>query len=168
MPDATDPLPCDDGSIHEPTANERDPRRPDGDPFHPPSIATLVHCIHCGEEYDSYRIEWRVEPDASGKPHGRWCCPVPGCDGAGFGFDIFPVDPDYADPDGREIASCFFDDDGEADEDDFLDEDDDPASHAWGFNSIDDLLHPGDPDWLAGPSDDQAWPTGDDEDDVPF
>jgi len=36
-----------------------DPLDPDRDPFHPPSISTLVHCIHCGEEYDSFRIEWR-------------------------------------------------------------------------------------------------------------
>src|SRR5438552_1727941 len=24
---------------------------------------------------------------------GFWCCPVPGCSGTGFGFDILPVDP---------------------------------------------------------------------------
>jgi hypothetical protein len=74
-----------------------------------------VECIHCGEEYDSFRIEWRVEPDADGKSHGFWCCPMPGCGGMGFGFDIFPVDPDYRDENG-ELMWC--DDDEDYDEDD--------------------------------------------------
>ena len=71
------------------------PLDPDADPFHPPTLSTLVSCLHCGEEYDSYRIEWRVESDRNGQPHGFWCCPIVNCDGRGFGFDIFPVDPDY-------------------------------------------------------------------------
>lgn len=65
------------------------------DPFRPPEIPTLVECLHCCEEYDSYLIEWRVEQDDDGKPHGFWCCPIEGCGGKGFGIDIFPVDPDY-------------------------------------------------------------------------
>lgn len=81
-----------------------DPLSPDGDPFGPPSISTLVGCLHCGEEYDSYRIEWRVETDGHGQRHGFWCCPIEGCDGKGFGFDIYPVDPDYIDPDGRGLG----------------------------------------------------------------
>jgi hypothetical protein len=56
-----------------------------------------VGCLHCQEVYDSYLIEWRIKEDADGKPHGFWCCPVAGCDGKGFGFDIFPVDPHYQD-----------------------------------------------------------------------
>lgn len=101
-----------------------DPLNSDNDPFGPPAISTLVHCIHCGEEYDSFRIEWRVEQDADGKPHGFWCCPMPGCDGKGFCFDIFPVDPEYRDENG-ELIWC--DDDEEFDEEDdeaFFDEDD--------------------------------------------
>ncbi len=74
---------------------------PLGDPFGPPALSTLVACLHCGQEYDSYRIEWRIETDANGKPHGFWCCPIPGCDGMGFGFDIFPVDPEYRDEHGE-------------------------------------------------------------------
>jgi hypothetical protein len=31
-----------------------------GDLFRPPEISILVACLHCGQEYDSYRIEWRV------------------------------------------------------------------------------------------------------------
>ena len=80
-----------------------DPLDPDGDPFRPPAISTLVGCLHCGEEYDSYRIEWRVETDSKGRPHGFWCCPIENCDGRGFGFDIFPVDPDYRDENGEKM-----------------------------------------------------------------
>ena len=29
--------------------------------------------------------------------------PHPGCDGKGFGFDIFPLDPDYRDENGDEM-----------------------------------------------------------------
>ncbi len=89
----------------DPKGNDA-PLNPEGDPFHPPSIPTLVGCLHCGQEYDSYRIEWRIRTQAGGKPFGMWCCPIDGCDGAGFGFDIFPVDPDWVDPDGREMGWC--------------------------------------------------------------
>lgn len=77
------------------------PLDPTGDPFGPPALSTLVACLHCGQEYDSYRIEWRIETNADGKPHGFWCCPIAGCDGMGFGFDIFPVDPEYRDEHGE-------------------------------------------------------------------
>lgn len=73
---------------------------PGTDPFRPPAIPTEVGCIHCGEEYDSYRIEWRVFTLDDGRQHGFWCCPMPGCDGKGFGFDILPTDPDYQDENG--------------------------------------------------------------------
>jgi len=36
---------------------------------------------------------------------GFWCCPIPGCDGIGFGFDILPVDPNYRDERGGWIHS---------------------------------------------------------------
>ena len=100
-----------------------DSLNPDNDPFGPPAISTVVHCIHCGEEYDSYRIEWRVERDLDGQAHGFWCCPMPGCDGKGFGFDIFPVDPEYRDENG-ELMWCSDDedeDDDEFEDDEFLD-----------------------------------------------
>ena len=76
----------------------------DADPFGPPAIPTLVACLHCGQEYDSYRIEWRVKRDAAGQPHGFWCCPIPGCSGVGFGCDILPVDPTYRDEHGGWIC----------------------------------------------------------------
>lgn len=109
-----------------------DPTNPDNDPFGPPAISTIVECIHCGEQYDSFRIEWRVEPNADGKPHGFWCCPMPGCGGMGFGFDIFPIDSEYRDEHGQ-LMWCdddeeYDEDDSARDEDDFLDELDAPES----------------------------------------
>ena len=89
-----------------------DPLDADADPFGPPAIPTLVGCLHCGEEYESYRIEWRVLRDSEGRPHGFWCCPIPGCDGKGFGCDIFPVDPTYRD----ERGGWVYDDEEEPDE----------------------------------------------------
>jgi hypothetical protein len=117
-----------------------DALNPDNDPFGPPAISTVVHCIHCGEEYDSYRIEWRVERDADGQEHGFWCCPMPGCGGMGFGFDIFPVDPEYRDENG-ELMWCS-DDEEEFEDVDFEDdelgesefaelEDDDEEEEDW-------------------------------------
>jgi hypothetical protein len=81
-----------------------DPLDPGADPFRPPEIPTLVGCLHCGQEYDSYRIEWRIERDLHGRWHGCWCCPISGCDGRGFGFDILPLDPDYRDERGGWVA----------------------------------------------------------------
>ena len=53
------------------------------------------------------------EPDADGKLHGFWCCPIPGCDGRGFGFDILPTDPEYQDERGGWVS---FDDEGDEDD----------------------------------------------------
>ena len=88
-----------------------DPLNSEGDPFGPPAIPTLVACLHCGQEYDSYRIEWRIERDVSGSMHGFWCCPNPGCDGKGFGFDILPVDPNYQDENGGWVYDDNLDED---------------------------------------------------------
>jgi hypothetical protein len=75
------------------------------DCFKPPDQPILVHCIHCGEEYDSWRIVWvpftaKEMADGHGSPDftGMWCCPMAGCGGTGFKFDIFPADPDWVDP----------------------------------------------------------------------
>ena len=65
----------------------------------------MVSCLHCGEEFDSYLIEWREEAGDNGSAMGFWCCPTPGCDGKGFGFDIFPIDPDYRDENGDKMWS---------------------------------------------------------------
>jgi hypothetical protein len=102
---------------------EYDPFDSESDPFKPPATSTLVSCLHCRQEYDSFRIEWRVLRAVDGKPHGFWCCPIPGCDGKGFGFDIFPVDPDFQD----ERGGWFYDDELEDDVDDASSDDGPPG-----------------------------------------
>ena len=89
--------PLDESADASAEGGKYDPLDPDGDSFKPPDIPKLVHCIHCGSEYESYLIEWRIETDHGGKPHGFWCCPVDECDGRGYGFDIFPIDPEFHD-----------------------------------------------------------------------
>jgi hypothetical protein len=127
-----------------------DPIDPKGDPFGPPEVSIEVQCLHCGEQYDSYLIEWRVEMDADGNPHGFWCCPTPGCSGMGFGFDILPTDPEYQD----ERGGWFSCDDEDFDEDD-LEEDFVPEGptegHKPGSNG-------------HGP----AKPAGGEDDEIPF
>lgn len=130
---------------------------PEADCFKPPKIPTAVHCIHCHEEYDSYRIEWRVFAEADGERHGFWCCPMPGCDGKGFGFDIFPTDPEYRDENGERMG--FFSDDDEYEEEDgaeLLDEE--------GFNAeqfFEETMAAPDP-----PARDEDFDV--EEDDIPF
>jgi hypothetical protein len=103
-----------------------DPMDADNDPMRPPEFSILVGCLHCGQEYESYRIEWRVKRDANGKNVGLWSCPIPGCDGIGFGFDILPLDPEYQD----EHGGWFRDGQEECDEagEEFLAGEEDPES----------------------------------------
>jgi hypothetical protein len=68
--------------------------------------------------------------------------PIEGCDGKGFGFDIFPIDPDYRDENGDKMWS-----DDDEDDESF---DEKPASNDGGVNGI-------------HPDDDPI-----DEDDIPF
>jgi hypothetical protein len=108
--------------------------RDHSDPFSPPKTPCEVQCIHCGEAYESWRIEWRELND---DPNllGAWCCPTPGCDGIGFGFDIFPVDPDWTDERGERLLSA---DTQEIEDDlDFDDEDEDAPSFV-GFGEDDE------------------------------
>jgi len=102
---------------------------PDADCFKPPPGSILVECVHCGEEYESYLIEWRVF-DRSGRKMGFWCCPTEGCGGAGFGFDIFPIDPEDC-----ERFGIHFCDDDESDEEEY---DEDEAD----FNGEADIINP--------------------------
>ena len=105
------------------------PDDPNTDPFHPPAIPTEVFCLHCQREYDSYLIEWRVETCADGKERGFWCCPTPDCGGRGFGFDIFPTDPEYRNEDGESFWSEDDEDtDDPEDDDDEGFEDDGPSN----------------------------------------
>lgn len=108
--------------------SKSDPCDPAGDPFGPPKVSTLVGCLHCQEIYESYLIEWRLEPDRHGQMCGWWCCPTPGCDGKGFGFDILPTDRDYEDERGGWVRCDDDEDFDDADLDDAeLDLPDPPA-----------------------------------------
>lgn len=72
------------------------------DPFRPPDEPVQVRCLHCGQEYSSDQIVWRKDDD---DPQGFWCCPIEGCDGMGFQFDIHPVDSDlWIDDDEDDLA----------------------------------------------------------------
>ena len=94
----------------------------------PPKTPVEVYCIHCGNIYMSDRIRW--QPDSDCFDDGIWVCPIDGCDGKGFCFDIFPTDPDIA----RQFGVEYFDDDEEDEEDDesFVDDFDvpDPPTHS--------------------------------------
>jgi hypothetical protein len=93
-----------------------DPLDPAGDPFGPPEVSVEVECLHCGQQYQSHLIEWRIESDADGSLHGFWCCPTPGCGGMGFGFDILPTDPNYRDERGGWVQDDYAEDDYAEDE----------------------------------------------------
>ena len=86
------------------------PPGPERDPFGPPKVNCVVVCLHCREQYDSYRIRWMEFESDSGAKQGFWCCPTPGCDGKGFLFDIHPIDPNW-EGDG-EMTGGWYDDDG--------------------------------------------------------
>ena len=74
------------------------------DHMKPPAESILVHCLHCGQEYESYEMIWVPFTEDELQRHDRshmegfWRCPMEGCGGAGFTCDIWPVDPDYVDP----------------------------------------------------------------------
>ena len=138
-----------------------DSLNPDNDPFGPPAVSTIVHCIHCGEEYDSYKIEWRIERDPDGKEHGFWCCPMEDCDGKGFGFDIFPVDPDYRDENGELMWQSDGDEDEELDEFQVDEEDSDVLE-------LEDEEADFIKEWLPEDEAPLRGPGADRDDDVPF
>ena len=102
------------------------PPPPGTDQLGPPIVSTLVHCIHCNNEYDSYQIKWVVRRDEKGELWPHWACPIPGCDGAGFCFDIWPIDPEWRNEHGEKVW-C---DDDEEDGEDELDKEGDPALDA--------------------------------------
>lgn len=107
---------------------------PQADPFKPPAIPTEVRCTHCGEEYDSYLIEWRVEV-VDGQKLGFWCCPTPGCSGRGFGFDLFPTDPEYIGEDGEPLWYPDDEDEDDEEDDDGLNFDLSDDDEDWGIEA---------------------------------
>lgn len=136
----------------------------------------MVCCVHCGQTYLSDQLEWR--PGGGPGALGAWCCPTPGCDGVGFLYDIWPIDPEWTDENGNRI--CFFDDDDEewedADylddeccEDDWLDEEEEPEPWARSLWGDDGPYEPEEDDeaWKGEGSPDWRGRLGDD-DDPPF
>ena len=87
------------------------------DPMRPPARPRAVTCLHCGQRYRSNAMRWVPEEPTAAQlrrraaietellrifggdprqPHpddeeGRWRCPTPGCDGAGYLLDIHPA-----------------------------------------------------------------------------
>ena len=102
------------------------------DCFRPPDIPVVVQCLHCGREYDSYLIWWD-EQIIDGERSGFWRCPTPGCGGAGFGFDIHPVD------------SPLWSDEPEDDDEAWLGDEESDGEGDWGGDGFGDLDLDGDP-----------------------
>jgi hypothetical protein len=81
---------------------------PRDDCFGPPDAPVECFCLHCGHIYMSDLL---LAIDVDGTTH--YACPVKGCGGMGYKFDIFPVNDDD-DPDGGWVE---FDDETDIDED---------------------------------------------------
>lgn len=122
-----------------------DPLNAETDCFHPPAIPILVGCLHCGEEYESYLIEWRIETNHEGNPRGFWCCPTPNCGGVGFGCDIFPCDPEYRDDEGNLFWTSDDSDDSWFEDDDLdemlQDDSDDPPAEKKNYFDDDSISY---------------------------
>jgi hypothetical protein len=71
-----------------------DPRR-QRDPFAPPAEPCECHCLHCRRNFMSSEIWFQKINGSRDGLEGFWMCPTPNCDGAGFTFDIFPIDPNH-------------------------------------------------------------------------
>jgi hypothetical protein len=76
---------------------------PDGEAaFPPPADVIDVHCIHCGKTFVSSDM---VKRWIDSTAEYAWCCPDEECDGVGFCFDIWPVDPDWRDEHGDPVTT---------------------------------------------------------------
>lgn len=65
------------------------------DPFGPPEQPCQCFCLHCRRTFMSDQIWFQKVRGARDGFEGFWMCPTPNCSGAGFTFDIFPVDPNH-------------------------------------------------------------------------
>jgi len=136
------------------------------DIFRPPAIPTEVSCLHCGQVYDSYLIEWRDGAGPAGDP-GAWCCPTPGCDGLGFLFDIWPTDPEWRDENGNKV--CWVDEsDDDADPEELWDapeQTESPRNFDPTWGDVDRDLPP---DPFPPPRHPKPPETGLNDDDIPY
>jgi hypothetical protein len=57
------------------------------DPFAPPQSPVIVRCLYCRSTYSS--SEMRCEVRACAPGDSFWYCKNAGCEGAGYGYDIF-------------------------------------------------------------------------------
>jgi hypothetical protein len=110
-------------SAEEPP-DKTEPAREDSpdrdDPMGPPKEPCECWCMHCRRTFMSSGMWFqRVINDPSGFK-GFWMCPTPNCEGKGFTFDIFPVDPDHPANDGW-VYDDDDDEEGYEDEDFFED-----------------------------------------------
>lgn len=65
------------------------------DAMAPPEEPCQCSCLHCERVFMSDQMWFqRVIGDPSGFK-GYWMCPTPNCGGAGFAFDVFPIDPNH-------------------------------------------------------------------------
>lgn len=53
-------------------------------PLDPENAGKLLRCHHCELTVSADAMEYDPVDEL-------WCCPTPGCDGAGIGFDLFPA-----------------------------------------------------------------------------
>lgn len=65
------------------------------DPMAPPREACECWCLHCRRTFQSSEMWFQRVIGARDGFTGFWMCPTHNCDGAGFGFDIFPTDPEH-------------------------------------------------------------------------
>jgi hypothetical protein len=93
LPDGEDD---DDLSFSDFSSDEDD----DDGAFPPPEEPVEVRCIHCGKEFLSSAMVKRWQEHMS---EFAWCCPDDECDGVGFCFDIWPLDPDWRDASGDAV-----------------------------------------------------------------
>lgn len=90
------------------------------DPFGPPEEPCQCFCLHCRRTFMSDQIWFQKVRGARDGFEGFWMCPTPNCSGAGFTFDIFPVDPNHPANEG------WYSDDEE-----FCDDEDDAEDAEW-------------------------------------
>ena len=57
------------------------------DPFAPPQSPVIVRCLYCRSTYSSSEMRCEVRACAPGEAF--WYCKNAGCEGAGYGYDIF-------------------------------------------------------------------------------
>jgi hypothetical protein len=120
------------GSEQEWDANDA---RRQNDQFAPPMVACECFCLHCRRTFMSDAIWFQKIKGGRDAFDGFWMCPTSNCGGAGFTFDIFPVDPEHPanagwfhTSDDAEELSWENDDDDDAESAEFVE--DEPAGEA--------------------------------------